>query len=283
MTYSNAKLICCDLDGTLLNSKGEISSTSKNTLRMIRSKGILVAICSGRPLSSILQHVDADLFDYASCLNGQDLFCCKNGLHYEKDKLITEDLQYLCSLLDTHMVMMNYHDQTRSITAASRKYILFADIFSRLQNLRWISKQMPVHKRAITSDPMASLPSSAAKVCFCSTYGILKKIAKELPSDRCTSFFVSKQWLEVQRLGISKGESIRKIMELENIAAEQCISFGDGENDISMLKICGTGIAMANAMPKTKKAADAVTLSHDHDGVAVWLQNNLLAADHSIT
>lgn len=281
MTESNVKLICCDLDGTLLNSQGEISETSKNILRKVRSKGIMIAICSGRPLSSIQQHVDADLYDYASCLNGQNLICMKDGKHYEKDKLDSADLHYLCSLLDRHMVMMNYHDQNHSITGASRKYILFADIFSRLQNLRWISKQMPVKKRAITSDPIASLPSSAAKVCFCSTYGILKTVAEEIPSDRYTSFFVSRQWLEVQRLGISKGESIKTIMQLEGLDPEQCISFGDGENDISMLLACGTGVAMANAMPNTKKAADAVTLSHDNDGVAVWLQNNLLCPEYS--
>ena len=52
---------------------------------------------------------------------------------------------------------------------------------------------------------------------------------------------------------------------------EDTVTFGDDQNDIEMLKLCGKGIAVANAVPEALEAADEVTLSNDEDGVARWL------------
>ncbi|MBP5654360.1 MAG: HAD hydrolase family protein [Clostridiales bacterium] len=54
------------------------------------------------------------------------------------------------------------------------------------------------------------------------------------------------------------------------------VSFGDDDNDIDMLKMCGQGIAVANAVPAVLDIADSVTLSNDEDGVALWIRQNLL-------
>ena len=54
------------------------------------------------------------------------------------------------------------------------------------------------------------------------------------------------------------------------------MAFGDDLNDNEMLKICGTGVAVANAVPEVKEAADELTLSNDEDGVAQWLNKRFL-------
>ena len=53
------------------------------------------------------------------------------------------------------------------------------------------------------------------------------------------------------------------------------IAFGDDHNDVGMLKLCGTGVAMGNAIDEVKKAADFVTLTNDEDGVAAFLENTV--------
>ena len=61
-----------------------------------------------------------------------------------------------------------------------------------------------------------------------------------------------------------------------NIPLEKIISFGDDFNDIGMLKLCGKGIAVSNAILEIKKIADEITLSNNEDGVAKYLEKNLL-------
>ena len=63
-----------------------------------------------------------------------------------------------------------------------------------------------------------------------------------------------------------------------NIRAEQIASFGDDFNDIGMLKLCGKGIAMQNAITEVKKIANDVCLSNENDGVAKWIESKLLNA-----
>ena len=59
------------------------------------------------------------------------------------------------------------------------------------------------------------------------------------------------------------------------VPASQIVAFGDDFNDIGMLKVCGTGIAMDNAIEEVKNAADQVCDSNEADGVAKWMEEHL--------
>jgi hydroxymethylpyrimidine pyrophosphatase-like HAD family hydrolase len=62
-----------------------------------------------------------------------------------------------------------------------------------------------------------------------------------------------------------------------NISTEDAVYFGDDNDDIEALKQCGTGVAVANAIDAAKEAADVVVECNDEDGVAKWIERNLLA------
>ena len=74
--------------------------------------------------------------------------------------------------------------------------------------------------------------------------------------------------LEVNVPEATKGIGLLKLAELLGLQREQVIAFGDGENDISMLQYAGIGVAMGNATPACKAAADFITRTVDEDGVA---------------
>lgn len=61
-----------------------------------------------------------------------------------------------------------------------------------------------------------------------------------------------------------------------DIPLADIVSFGDDLNDREMLQICGTGVAVSNAIQEVKEVADEVTLSNDEDGVAAWIERNIL-------
>jgi len=74
--------------------------------------------------------------------------------------------------------------------------------------------------------------------------------------------------MDVHPKGFSKGQACQFLCQRLNINKEDSFAFGDGENDIEMLELAGTGIAMNNASDTVKEYADMVTLSVDDDGIA---------------
>jgi HAD superfamily hydrolase (TIGR01484 family) len=115
------------------------------------------------------------------------------------------------------------------------------------------------------------------KICFSGTNAVLRRLAQSLDHEKYSILFVSSSWLEIMPYGVSKGAALLKIMELENIAKEECAAFGDGENDLSMLEAAGCPVAMKNAMPALKAAAAYVTEEHCvNDGCAKWIDAHIL-------
>ena len=85
--------------------------------------------------------------------------------------------------------------------------------------------------------------------------------------------------LEVITGGIDKGAALRYLLDLLSLKPEQVIAMGDGGSDVPMLQAAGIGIAMANAEPQVKAAADRITGDCDADGVAQALEELILSGD----
>ena len=88
----------------------------------------------------------------------------------------------------------------------------------------------------------------------------------------CSAFGYGTKLLCLILNGVGKVAGIRYIIEKEGFLTEECIAFGDAENDIDMIEFCGIGVAMGNAQEKVKAVADYVTTDIDQDGVKNALQ-----------
>ena len=87
------------------------------------------------------------------------------------------------------------------------------------------------------------------------------------------------RWYSFLPSGSGKTAAIKALSELSKISTDDMAAFGDDSNDVEMLKMCGKGIAVANAVPETIAAADEITLSNDEDGVAHWLKMNYIGLE----
>ena len=85
--------------------------------------------------------------------------------------------------------------------------------------------------------------------------------------------------IEVNAEGVHKGMALLKLGEIFGISREEIAAFGDGSNDTMMLKTVGMGVAMANAMPEVKAAADRLTDSNDEEGVARFIEKYILKTE----
>ncbi len=85
------------------------------------------------------------------------------------------------------------------------------------------------------------------------------------------------KWLEIAQNGVEKYKGIAEVAKLEGILNENIIAFGDGLSDVDMLKKCGVGVAMKNALPEVKEQADYITSrTNNENGVVEFLKEYLV-------
>ena len=95
----------------------------------------------------------------------------------------------------------------------------------------------------------------------------------DMVGDKMDVFRSAPFFLELVPKGIDKAQSLRRLLAKINLTPADMIAFGDGYNDLSMLKLAGMGVAMANAAPEVRADADYITLSNEEDGVAAALEH----------
>ena len=98
-----------------------------------------------------------------------------------------------------------------------------------------------------------------------------QKFAGQLSIYRSQPFFI-----EVMPLGIEKAASLELLLRTQGLFAKNLMACGDGWNDLPMIRFAGLGVAMGNAVPQVKAAADYVTADNDHDGVGLAIEKFIL-------
>ena len=86
----------------------------------------------------------------------------------------------------------------------------------------------------------------------------------------------NRRWLVLNPNGINKSVTLEKLCKELNINMHEAMFFGDGPNDIETIQKVGLGVAMGNALPQVKAKAKAITLSNEEDGIAVFLERNIM-------
>lgn len=107
-------------------------------------------------------------------------------------------------------------------------------------------------------------------------YDKLKNNIKELDVHIMQDSFGERKWIEIMKKGCTKYKAIEKLSKYLKVKNDEIIAFGDGLNDIDMIKKCGIGVALSNALPIVKENANFVTTyDHNHDGVIEFLKEYL--------
>lgn len=125
-----------------------------------------------------------------------------------------------------------------------------------------------------TFDDFLNFQKPAFKICIqTKNPQLIKKIIRTSKAQARTAIpFSDIPWFKLAPKSATKENAILFVSDFLKIPTAQMISFGDDYSDIGMLKLCGKGIAMGNAINEVKQAADDITLTNDEDGVAVYLE-----------
>jgi Cof subfamily protein (haloacid dehalogenase superfamily) len=254
------KAIFFDIDGTLISLKTQqIPESAKKALQSLHQKGILLFLASGRPPKNI-RYVQ-DMMDFECdgfiTMNGQ--YCYQRGGLVYENWIPQEDLRLLTPFLEKEQIACTFMELDYS-------YNNF--INDRIRNLyQTIGQTQKI-------DPVDDVRRIETHKVY--QLNIFVQESEEfwlknyLPACKFLRWYPN--YVDVISADGGKPVGIDKMLEAYHIRLDETAAFGDGGNDIDMLKHVGTGIAMGNADKKVKAIADFVTLDVDQDGILYALR-----------
>ena len=250
------KLVVLDLDGTLTNSKKEITARNRETLIRIQEQGVRLVLASGRPTYGIVPLANElrinEFGGFILSYNGGEI------INWESKEMMYENVLPNLSILT--------YDGAEIVTENSQD--------------PYVQKEAFLNKMAVreTNDFLTDITLPVAKCLIVGDADQLIPVESELCirlQGKINVFRSEPYFLELVPQGIDKALSLTVLLEATGVSREEVIAIGDGYNDLSMIKFAGMGIAMGNAQEPVKKAANEITLSNDEDGVAVAIEKHI--------
>lgn len=245
--------IITDLDRTLLRTDKSLSEYTANVLRKCKKHGMLVFAASARPLRDILPFNELIGFDAITATNGAVISLPHGILEYGLSLESGEKI--LSGLLD-------YPDVFISIETSKGLY-----------SNRYIPEWEPV-----VYDKFPTLPDNVIlyKILASSSQRPLYDSFEKALTKDVYHTIANDDLIQIMSLEATKWNGIKHMLSNFNIAPCDCVYFGDDNDDIEAIKNCGLGVAVSNAIPAVLNVADKITDSNDMDGVAKFIEENIL-------
>lgn len=272
----NYRLIALDLDGTLLDSNFEIRPESVAAICELRRRGIGVMIVTGRHHVAVAPYHHALGLDLpAICCNGTYLFDFSTGQPEMCKPLSHTQALFVLRKIREHGVHALMYVENAITYEQSEPHL------ARL--LTW-SKNLSLAERP-TFKEVDSFETAVvgARVIwkFALSHALYDPLSA-IVADLEREMGLSCEWsadnrVDVAQSGNSKGNLLASWLETQGIAPSDVVAFGDGLNDISMLRLAGLGVAMGNSTHAVQIAADLVTGSNDSSAIADTLLQHVLA------
>ena len=269
------------MDGTLLNSKHEVSERNKEALRKARELGVNIAIATGRLFCSARYYSDLIGVDTA--------VIASNGAYiktnYEDTALLENPMPKdvaikIYNIVKKHGLSVNFNSwdtlireypvpETHAYYVMNKllpeekkvKFIINADNFvNALETFEGnILKGIVIEEKENKEHLWSA-----------------KKELKEVFGDNLHVVSSGNNNFEIMMGSSSKGNAVAKLAKSLNLSPEEVMCIGDSENDLSMIQFAGVGVAMGNGLDLLKNAANYITDTNNNDGVAKAIENFVL-------
>lgn len=267
----NEKVLVLDIDGTLTNSRKEITPATKRGIQEIMKRGHKVILASGRPTPGMRRYEqELELEKYGGYLlsfNGGRIVECRTGeIVYQRTlppvvipKLYHFAKENGCGLI-TYLGdnIISAFEPDQYIELESRINGMDVRVVEDFKNF----VDFDVNKCLITA-PVEKAPE-------------LEKQLQEKYGDTLSIYRSEPFFIEIMPKNVDKATSLNRMLESIGLTREDAICCGDGFNDISMIQYAGLGVAMGNAQPAVKEAADYITATNDEDGLVQVIDRFIL-------
>ena len=269
MTKDTLRLIAFDMDGTVLQSDGEITERLQNILRKAMGRDIYVVPCSGRGRMQVPPSVEELEVPYTITSNG--------GLIWDE----AQDHRLYADLIPWEMAAEMYRDITDLGGLACfhiDRGVYYEEADRQMLEQRYSFSRLAVMRAVPDGEGLIRERKEGIEKIFVRTENVeVRARIRDTVLQKYPVFCSSSSMknLEFSMPGCTKGKALQWLCDHLQIAPSQVVAFGDGENDKEMLTFAGLGLAVADAGDVCRAAADGVIGSCEEDGVAIWLEQLL--------
>lgn len=265
----NIRLLCLDLDGTLLNDHKEIDPRDVEAVQKAAADGVTIALITGR-MPAATENIVKTL--QVSCILACNAgtYILEKGSCIYSEYLPLEAMQKVYGVAQEHELplwIFRHEDwMVTDLDEAVEEEIRTIRHMPQIMNYQNLEKEWAAAKKAPNKLLIGANPSKVQEI-----YTILQEMNVNGMDIACSA----PNFLEIFPKGMNKGRALRMICKEKGIALEETMAFGDQELDLSMIEAAYIGIAMANGIPEIKEAARFVTKSNNDAGVAYGIAKYL--------
>ena len=287
------KLIAIDLDGTLLNSRGDVSIKNKKAIQKAIQKNIEVVLTSGRTIMSVKNLAnELGANNYMICGNGAITYdiqkekiiydryieknkvlqiikiCEENSIFYTlytKDVILTKKLNY--DILFYNQENANKPEKKRTnikIVQNIEEYV------EKNKEEKYLKINICDYDKSVFENIMRKL-REIEDIDVLDIEHMCRKTIKYDNEEIKIEYF----YTEITNTNVDKWGAIENLINILGIKKEEVIAIGDNVNDIKMIQNAGFGAVMGNAAPYIKENADFIAKDNDSDGVAQIIEENI--------
>ncbi|MCP8968283.1 Cof-type HAD-IIB family hydrolase [Ectobacillus ponti] len=262
-------LIAVDLDGTLLTDQKTISERTKNTIARARQLGHHVVISTGRPYRASYMYyqemgLDTPIINFNGAYIHHPLDPSWGTYHTPLELETAHTIIRACADFGVKNIYAEVIDDVyvREIDEGMRHIFQFGS------------------PKVYTGDLLHLLEDAPTCLLIDAHEHEVESIRAHL-TDVHAEVIDHRRWaapwhiVEIVKSGMNKAVGLQRVADFYGIPQERVVAFGDEDNDFEMIEFAGHGIAMGNGIDELKRRANAVTLSNQDDGVAVYLENLL--------
>lgn len=249
------KIVFFDVDGTITNYKdGSIPNSTKEAIRILKSKGIRVVVATGRPLSMC-----NELYRL-----GIETLITANGAYVKHNDIVIHKVPMENKVIKE--VFEFAQEQNHGLSFFTEDFYMngvkHANISKALKETLSLVDYPEIDPQVYNQEVYL--------MCLYASDEMVEKYIERFP------YLTFQRWhpfvSNVLKEQVSKSLATHRVLEHFGIDKSEAIAFGDGENDIDMLQLVGLGIAMGNANENLKKVADYTTKKSSEDGIKFALK-----------
>lgn len=288
------KLVAIDLDGTLLNSYGEISENTRDAIKRSVEKGVEIVLASGRPISSVE--------DLANELQANHYIISGNGATvYDMQKqetiydrfLSKEQILNIVKICEENSIYYNIYTENEVLTKSLNYNTLFyhsENTHKQEEKRTNINILTDVYDYVLKSNDKKYLKVTVCDQSQIVFGSIIKKLrtitdidvldvahmSRKIIKSGTEEVLVEYCYTEITNQNVNKWTALEYIMEQNNIQREEVIAIGDNVNDKEMIEGAGLGVAMGNSTENIKEIANIETTTNNEEGVYKILEKYVL-------
>lgn len=279
------KLVAIDLDGTLLNSYGEVSENTRKALKKAKENGTEIVLSSGRPISSTESlAVELGVDNYLISGNGAAVYDIQNQKILYDRFLTKQQVLDIAKMCEENSFFYNVYTEDEVIASSLNYNILFyhkeniKKVEEKRTHINIVQNIEEYIKQSGKEKFLKITVCDESKFIFNSIMKRLKEIqgidvleiaymSRKKIKDGTNDVDIHYYYTEITNENVNKWTAIQYLLDKLNIRPKEVMAIGDNFNDKEMIEEAGLGVVMGNSNPKMKEIGDVIVADNNSEGV----------------